>query len=117
MQSIRRGGFAQDKRTGQYVRVAEDGREAGWMVRPVYKSDGYWVQAEDLEPASDPHPWSRRDLVKLLLIVVAMLWTGSGAVYTVHHAGLDWVHALAYGVSSGLVTGSVLSLLSGLYRP
>lgn len=54
-----RGALARDTRTGQVVRVHEEGRgRSDWMVRPVYKSDGYWTRSEHLEPARDPHAWT-----------------------------------------------------------
>lgn len=77
----KRGGYARDRRTGTYVKISETGPgpRSDWLVRPVYKSDGYWVAATDLEPARDPHAWTGAAAVwRLALVLVLQAWLSWG---------------------------------------
>lgn len=65
----KRGGFAKDRRTGQTVRVKETGG-TDVLVRPAYKSDGFWVPKADLVPAQDPHRWTGMHLLGFLLVLL-----------------------------------------------
>lgn len=114
----KRGGFARDTRTGQYVRVTEEGMDGeSWRVRPVYKSDGYWADRKHLDPARDPHAWGGRELFKFLIVLTATVWIGGSAGYSMRSAGMSWYDAIIYGGAVGLFTGSCLLGATGLKRP
>lgn len=114
----KRGGFARDTRTGQYVRVTEEGMGGeSWMVQTVYKSDGYWVDQKHLDPARDPHAWGGRELFKLLVVLAVTAWVGGSAGYAMRSAGMDWQGVIIYATAVGLFTGSCLLGATGLRRP
>lgn len=95
---LKRGGFARDARTGQIVRIAEVGGR-DWMVRTAYKSDGYWADSSHLVPVQDPHIWTGKDLV---LLVVMIMLAGWGAYST-------YVDLTGYGVpgANAVTSGSL----------
>lgn len=79
----KRGGHAVDKRTGAWVKVAEEGLDDTFMVRPVYKSDGYWVRRADLTTGRDPHAWTGRHLLGVLVVLAVtgvLAWSVSNSL-------------------------------------
>lgn len=111
----KRGGAARDRRTGSYVRVAEEGMGGGtWMVRPVYKSDGYWVETKDLDHAADPHDWKAREGWLILLVLVVQAWLSWGMWTT--SAG-DPVDRVWLVVLASCTTMNLLLRWTRLYRP
>jgi len=113
---IKRGAFAKDTRTGQVVKVAEaGGRDV--MVRPAYKSDGYWVSREQLDPAQDPHEWTWKTLF-LFLVSLAMAAGSSYGMWTdMHRHGVPGTDAFVYTAPSGLLLVAVLNLWFKVTRP
>lgn len=75
--ALKRGGFARDKRTGQVVKITEQGGR-DWMVKAAYKSDGYWVGPENLESTRDPHLWTGWHLVRFLAALGLALYCAYG---------------------------------------
>lgn len=113
-----RGGHARDKRTGAYVYVAEAGADgASWLVRTVYKSDGYWAASADLEPSADPHAWTIRHLWRLVVVFLAAVWAGCAASFQMQKAGMGGGGVIVYGIVISYGVGMALSRLSGLNRP
>lgn len=114
--TIKRGGFAKDRRTGAVVKVAEKGGR-DWMVRPAYKSDGYWTAPENLVPIGDPHAWTGRQAFWTL---VALL-VSSGVAYRIFSEvtaqGLGTSDAIACcAFPTGVIALVLLMRLFGLTR-
>ena len=114
----KRGGHAVDKRTGAWVRVAEEGMGGDtFMVRPVYKSDGYWVRRTDLTTGRDPHIWTGRHLVGLLVVLAVtgvLAWGMYGDL--ADHGFAPW-EALLHTLPSVACALVVLPRWLGLTRP
>jgi hypothetical protein len=101
---LKRGDYAKDTRTGQVVIVKEHGRGGDVMVRPAYKSDGYWLGRTDLVPAKDPHAWTGKHLFVLLLLVLAASGLGWHATYELTRSGASlWTAITDGGVPTGLL--------------
>lgn len=116
-QAVKRGGFAMDARTGQIVKVKEQGGR-DWMVAPAYKSDAYWVEAGRLVPATDPHAWNWTHGLRFLavLTIAALMAYGGWDTMTGHGVSADdafWKSALP----TGAVGYVAFSYLFGLTRP
>lgn len=108
----KRGGFAKDQRTGQIVRVKEmSGTDA--LVRPAYKSDGFWVPKADLRPVRDPHEWTGLHLLGFLLVLLAQGLVSWGFWLTT--AGDPFNRAVLVFTAS-LTTVSFLARWTGLLR-
>lgn len=114
----KRGGHAVDKRTGAWVKVAEEGMDGDtFRVRPVYKSDGYWVRRSDLTTGRDPHAWTGRHLVGLLaLVAVAVLLPWGVARDLTEHGYAPW-EAAWYVMPYAALVLQVGSRWTGLIRP
>ncbi len=95
----KRGGHAVDKRTGAWVKVAEEGLDDTFMVKPVYKSEGYWVRRADLTTGRDPHAWTGRHLLGMLAVLVIAVVVG----WSTYRDLMD------HGVGTGQVIGYVLA--------
>jgi hypothetical protein len=99
---IKRGGFAKDRRTGAVVKVAEKGGR-DWMVKPAYKSDGYWTAPENLVPVKNPYTWTGGHFVRFVLVILiasAMAY-GAWSKMTGHGVGGEdafWNAALPTGL-------------------
>lgn len=112
---IKRGGFARDRRTGAVVKVAEKGGR-DWMVKPAYKTDGYWTAPENLVPARDPHEWTGRRWVGFLFGLAA------GAVVAWHMYndltghGFGSADAVSYSAPSGVLAMWLARVLSGNHK-
>lgn len=114
--TLKRGGFAKDQRTGQVVKVAEVGGR-DYMVRPAYKSDGYWVAPEHLVPARDPHTWGVRHLLTALVVLAVAAWFAYGVFNDLTGHGISADHAFWQGaLPTGVVLTVCLGNLFGLNR-
>lgn len=106
--TVKRGGFARDIRTGAVVKVAEvGGRDL--MVRPAYKSDGYWTAPANLEPATDPHPVTGRRFVALLLLMGVVCALSSGITRDLLGHGFGIWEALAYTAPASWIQLAILN--------
>lgn len=113
-QRIKRGGFARDRRTGQIVRVKEQGG-SHWLVHPAYKSDGYWTETENLDVATNPHRYSGWHLLLMLGSLGIAVGTGWGLYQDLAGAaeqGSRWIATVAVG--GGVF--AAMSRLLGLIR-
>lgn len=118
MSGLKRGGYARDRRIGTYVRIAEQGMDgASWMVRPAYRSDGYWAATADLEPSADPHAWTGREMVKFVVCVAVSMLCAWGVATRMAHAGLEAGEAISYSTGVAYTVGAGMALLTGLRRP
>lgn len=105
---IKRGGFVKDTRTGQVVRVAETGGR-DLLVKPAYKTDGYWVSASDLEAASDPHAWGWKQLLLQLLVLAGVVFLGHQIFADLRAHGFAFWEALIYTSSPTAVMLFILN--------
>lgn len=112
---IERGGFAKDKRTGTVVKVAEKGGR-DWMVKPAYKSDGYWTAPDNLVWATDPHPANAKWLIKFLLAMLAGAWIAYSGFNDMTGHGFSGAEAFAYTVPGGVVALWLVNVLTGNHR-
>lgn len=113
-----RGAFARVRSTGQVVKVAEQGRGDDWMVRPAYRSDGFWIGSADLDPSRDPHAWTPGRLMALLAVSAVAVLLGVAAGHRMVTHGVPWGDAVVQaGVPSGALSWYVLMSLAGLNRP
>jgi hypothetical protein len=113
---VRRGGFARDKRTGAVVKVAEKGGR-DWMVRPAYKSDGYWTGPENLTPVPDPHALVGWTLVRFFVVLAVAGAFAFRAYSDMTHQGLDTGSALGYTFPFGAFTMVLFNYLLRVSRP
>lgn len=112
-----RGAFARDKRTGALVRVTEEGMSGSdWMVRTVYKSDGYWAVSADLEPARDPHALRPRDLWKVAVLVALVALVTRGTVITLLDARVNVWDTTVYSACVAVTVAGGMSYILGLRR-
>lgn len=113
----KRGGFAKDTRTGQAVRVTEEspGGEQ-WMVRPLYKTDGYWVARTHLEPGRDPHAWTYPNWVLALLLFAISGVTGGLIMNQISSLGGGLLLTMSVGLCTVSTVLSFLLKVTGLYR-
>jgi hypothetical protein len=109
--SIKRGGFAKDTRTGAIVKVTEKGGR-DWMVKPAYKSDGYWTAPENLVPAKDPHEPGAGWLFAFLFSVVAGAATAFSVYNDMTGHGFGSADSVAYSVPSGAVAMWLVRVLT-----
>lgn len=114
---IARGGFAKDVRTGQVVVLKEHGRGNDVMVRPAYKSDGYWLDRADLVPAKDPHAWTPRQGLAFTLVLFAAALPAYGIYSDLTSHGVGALTAIADGaVPAGLLILGWVAKWTGLAR-
>lgn len=85
----KRGSYVRDPRTNQVLIVKEHGRGDDIMVRPAYKSDGFWVGRGDVVPAADPHRWGRAHVLVALLSLAFAGWRGWSVYDTLTGHGVD----------------------------
>lgn len=113
----KRHAFATDRRTGQIVKVTEEspGGE-NWMVRTVYKTDGYWVRSADLEPAKDPHPWDRSRGILALVVLAVAVFSGYSTASEISALGGSWVSVVSTGAMVAFGVQCALAGLTGLVR-
>lgn len=112
--TFRRGQLVRDTRTGQVVKIKEQGRGADLRVVPVYKSDGYWVGRGDLVAARDPHAWDWRHFTGFVLVLLAQ---GLLSWSTWHHTTGSPFDRLALTVLAGCASMGVMAKWAGLLRP
>lgn len=112
----KRGTFATDRRTGQVVKIAEHGRGGDVMVKTAYKTDGYWTSVADLERAEDPHAWSWKQLVFLLIALAAGVFTGINVGHDFAAHGYTGAEAFWYALPSGFLATWLVSLWTNLFR-
>lgn len=113
----RRGSYAKDLRTGQIVVVKEHGRGDDIMVRPAYKSDGFWLGRTDLVPAADPHVWGPRQGWAFLLLLFAAALPAFGVYSNLTDHGVSAAVAILDGaVPMGLLILGWLGRWTGLSR-
>lgn len=117
MNGLKRGSWARDRRTGQIVKVAETRMGDDYLVRPGYRSDGFWVPWVYLDPAPDPHAWTRRDRLKAAGVCLLSLWAAASVVWDVLRGDVGPVSAVVYGCCAAHVVGTVLAEWTGLKRP
>lgn len=111
----KRGSFAKDTRTGQVVKVAEiGGRDV--MVKTAYKTDGIWVDPAHLVPAQDPHAWTWKSLLWLLVALAAGVFTGYSLTQDFTAHGFATGEAVWYSVPGGFLSVWLVSYVSGLFR-
>jgi len=102
-QKIKRGGFVRDRRTGAVVKVAESGGR-DILVRPAYRSDGYWAPPESLEPVQDPHMWGWWHFAALFAVVAAGIGMG-----LITWAGLDGAQHEGIRLTTALLVGATVT--------
>ena len=112
---IKRGGFARDTRTNAIVKVTEKGGR-DWMVKPAYKTDGYWVGPEHLRAAQDPHIWTGSSFVKAFVCLAASLFSVWGPWRDFRSHGFGAVDSTVYAVPLFLVAWVVTSTIAGIRR-
>lgn len=115
--TLKRGGFARDRRTGMVYKIAEiGGRDL--MVKPAYKSDGVWVAPEHLTAAKDPHDWTGKHLLLALLALAVSAWIAYGNFQDLTGHGLGASDAIWEGAfPSGTFVLIGLSHVFRLNRP
>jgi hypothetical protein len=113
---IKRGGFAGDLRTGQVVKVIEMGGQEA-MVRPAYKSDGYWVDKNQLAPVEDPHAWTGKTFFLFLVALAMAVGSSYGQWTDLHRHGISGWDATVYTLPGGLLVFALLTLWFKVSRP
>jgi len=112
---LKRKSYAMDVRTGQVVRVEEQGG-TNYMVKTAYKSDGYWCERSDLTPVGDPHIWTGRQLIGFLVVLIIVGLTVYGAFSVLTDHGLDGTTALLYALPDGFLSWTILGYWTKLVR-
>lgn len=112
---LKRGAFMTDTRTGQVVKVAEiGGRDV--MVKTAYKTDGIWVDPAHLKPAQDPHAWTWKSLLWLLVALAAGVFTGFNVSHDFAAHGFTTAEAVWYALPSGFLSVWLVAAVSGIFR-
>lgn len=114
--ALKRGGFARDRRTGAVVKVAEQGGR-DWMVKPAYKTDGYWAAPADLVPVRDPHEWGWKQAVALLFALLAGAWVAYGHYADLTDHGFSGGDAFFSSVPGGIIAVWIVRVISRNIRP
>jgi hypothetical protein len=112
---LKRKSYAMDVRTGQVVRIEEQGG-ANYMVRTAYKSDGYWCERSDLTPVGNPHLWSGGQLFLFLVVLAFCAWTSYSAFDTFTSQGMSNGYAFCYAVPPGILAWIFLAYWTRLVR-
>lgn len=113
---LKRGGFAQDRRTGMVVKITEVGGR-DMLVKPAYKSDGVWVAPENLRAVADPHIWGVKQFLLALLVLAIAAWTSYGVFDDLTRQGVSGYAAFWQGsLPTGTVLVSLIGNLLGLNR-
>lgn len=112
---LKRGSFVKDRRTGAVVKVSEiGGRDV--LVRPAYKSDGYWVGPEHLDRAKDPHELTGRRFAALMFAVGAVCALSSGITRDLLSHDFKMWEALAYTAPAAWVQLMIISVWAKIVR-
>lgn len=115
-QKVKCGTYVTDRRTGQVLRLTEYGRGTDVMVKPAYKSDGYWTSMADLELAKDPHAWGWKQVVFALIALAIGVFTGFNVGHDLVAHGFSAGDAVWYSLPSGVLATWLVGILTGISR-